>query len=155
MSTDQERLLTTAKTLVQPTPAALAEFVAKQEELAADLAARLRERPDIERLVGPGNLAMMEDNSRNFFRFMSSLFAHYEPEVLVQTVLWVFRAYRAHGFQLTFWPAELDIVVELLRQKLSPDTFKSLYPHYNWMIVNNPAFVALSDGIPSSAVPAH
>ena len=155
MSTDQERLLSTAKAILPPTPSAMAEFVAAQEELAANLTARLRERPDIDRLIGPGNLAMMEDNSRNFFRFMSSLLAHYEPEVLVQTVLWVFRAYRAHGFQLAFWPAELDIVTELLREKLSPETFKSIYPFYHWMIINNPAFTALSDQQPSTPAPSH
>jgi hypothetical protein len=42
---------------------------------------------------------------------MVSLFGDYHPEVLVETVLWVFRAYRSHGFKLTYWPAQLDMWV--------------------------------------------
>jgi hypothetical protein len=76
---------------------------------------------------------------------MDSIFMIYSPAVLVDTVLWVFRAYRSHGFQLTYWPAQLDTWVEIFRQDLTEQTFSEIYPFYNWMIVNQPAFVALSD----------
>jgi hypothetical protein len=102
-------------------------------------------RRDLERLVGSGNEAMAEDNNRNFARFMESIFRHYQPEVLVETVLWVFRAYRSHGFQTTYWPANLDTWVELLREELAAESFEAVYPFYDWLIVHIPWFVKLTD----------
>ncbi|MEI7673143.1 MAG: hypothetical protein WCK00_13610, partial [Deltaproteobacteria bacterium] len=54
-------------------------------------------------------------------------------------------AYRSHGFQLTYWPAQLDTWVEILQRKLSTEALAEVYPFYNWMIVNQPAFTLLSD----------
>jgi len=88
---------------------------------------------------------MAEDNNRNFPRFMTSLFLDYKPEVIVETVLWVFRAYRSHGFQTTYWAANLNIWVELLKKELTPEAFKEIYPFYNWLIVNIPVFVSITD----------
>ena len=117
----REELLTTAKELKQPPRDAADEFGAHREQLAAEGNRRMGARPDLERLVGAGNEAMAQDNNRNFARFMESIFRHYQPEVLVETVLWVFRAYRSHGFQTTYWPANLDTWVEMLREQLTKE----------------------------------
>jgi hypothetical protein len=102
-------------------------------------------RTDLDHLIGNENMAMMEDNHRNHARFMTSVFQVYQPVVLVETVLWVFRAYRSHGFQLTYWPAQLDQWVALLKVHLSPDAFQEIYPFYHWMLINQPTFVIESD----------
>jgi len=151
-------LVETAKKLRQPSAEAAAEFEATRESLAAELNHRMAARPDLEKLIGPGNRAMMEDNSRNFCRFMGSMFLAYEPEVLVQTALWVFRAYRSHGFQTTYWPANLDTFVEIARQRLAPAVFEETYPFFHWLIVNIPSFVKISHeqlAEPLSSGPAH
>jgi hypothetical protein len=88
---------------------------------------------------------MALDNNTNFARFMESMFFDYNHEVFVDTVLWVFRAYRSHGFKTTYWPANLNTWVELLRAELSPKTFEAIYPFYNWLIVNIPIFVKLTE----------
>ena len=155
---NQEYLLQTAARLRQPNAAAAAEFEAHRETLAEELNRRMTARPDLDRLIGIGNLPMMQDNSRNFCRFMSTLFQGYEPAVLVQTALWVFRAYRAHGFQTTYWPANLDTFVLLLRERVSPATFQELAPFFDWLIVNIPSFVRISDeqmGQPLGSIPGH
>jgi hypothetical protein len=151
-------LIETARKLRQPSAEAAAEFEAARDGLAEELNRRMVARPDLEKLIGPGNRAMMEDNSRNFCRFMGSMFLAYEPEVLVQTALWVFRAYRSHGFQTTYWPANLDTFVEIAREKLSPAVFAETYPFFHWLIVNIPSFVKISDeqlAEPLSPVPRH
>jgi hypothetical protein len=76
---------------------------------------------------------------------MGTMFLAYEPEVFVQTVLWVFRAYRSHGFETTYWAANLDTFVEIARDRLAPTTFEELYPFFQWLIVNIPTFVKISD----------
>ena len=141
----KQTLLNTAKELIPPPDAAVQEFARKQEHLAALGAETLNQRPDLEKLVGPGNQAMAEDNNRNFARFMTSLFADYQPEVFVDTVLWVFRAYRSHGFRTTYWAANLNIWAGMLKKELTPQSYEALYPFYDWLIINIPAFTRLTD----------
>ena len=138
-------LVESATQLRQPAAASADEFESLRDGLAEELNRLMSARPDLEKLIGPGNLAMMQDNSRNFCRFMGSMFHAFEQEVLVQTVLWVFRAYRAHGFATTYWPANIDTFVELLRRRLSPAAFSDLYPFFRWLLVNIPVFVRISD----------
>ncbi len=141
----REQLIETATNLQQPEAEVVSEFTSKADRLAAELNRRMLARPDLERLVGKGNELMMQDNSRNFTRFMSSLFHRFKPEVLVDTSLWVLRAYRSHGFHTTYWPANLDTYVEILKTEMSPHAYAALLPFFDWLIVSIPAFVAHSD----------
>ncbi|MFZ1730153.1 MAG: hypothetical protein WBQ23_14595 [Bacteroidota bacterium] len=141
----RDDLLTEASELQQLSPSALDEFSAKREELVAKFNAQFSTRSDLNHLIGEGNQAMMEDNHRNHARFLESIFGQHSGEVLVDTILWVFRAYRSHGFNLTYWPAQLDSWIELYRSELTPQTFSEVEPFYNWMIIRNPAFAMLSD----------
>jgi hypothetical protein len=141
----KDALLTTAQKLDPPAETAIREFEAKWEQVAAAGTRMLMARPDLEKLVGKGNEQMAEDNNRNFPRFMLSLFSDYQPAVFVETVLWVFRAYRSHGFYTTYWAANLNIWVDLLQKELSADAWTQIYPFYNWLIVNIPVFTAVTD----------
>ena len=141
----RKQLLETARILIQPQETVMQEFSRKRDELAAMGNQILADRSDLEKLVGEGNRQMAEDNNRNFARFMESMFSDYNAEVLVDTVLWVFRAYRSHGFQTTYWAANLNVWVDMLKQELSTEAFDALYPYYNWLIVNIPVFVKLTD----------
>ena len=142
---NKEQLIESARRLGATTAAATADYEARREAMAAELSRRMLARPDLDRLIGPDNREMLENNSRNMFRFMGSLFLNFEPVVLAETALWVFRAYRAHGFQLSYWPANLDTAVQILREQLAPESFASVYPFFEWLIVHNPAFAELSD----------
>ena len=141
----KEMLLASAAMLVQPSAASANEFEAKSEMLAAEMNRLMGTRSDLAHLIGEGNISMMEDNHRNHARFMSSLFLNFQPFILVETVLWVYRAYRSHGFYLTYWPAQLDQWVQILKLHLTPEAFQEIYPFYHWMIINQPAFVTESD----------
>ena len=141
----KEKAFAAAKKINAPSESSLKEFSEKWEQIAGEGSKKLSSRADYEKLVGKGNQQMAEDNNRNFPRFMLSLFSDYKPEVFLETVLWVFRAYRSHGFQTTYWPANLNLWVDLLKKELSPDAFKEIEPFYNWIIVNIPVFVKLTD----------
>lgn len=141
----KEMLLALAETLIQPSAVSASEFEAKSEMLAAEVNRLMGARSDLVHLIGEGNISMMEDNHRNHTRFMSSVFLNYQPVILVETVLWVFRAYRSHGFHLTYWPAQLDQWVQILKLHLTPEAYQEIYPFYHWMIINQPAFVSESD----------
>ena len=141
----KDDLLKSAAKLKQPNEEAIAEFTSKADGMITMINERLSQRNDLIQLIGEGNVDMMYDNHRNHVRFMISLFNTYKPDVFIETVLWVFRAYRSHGFKLTYWPAQLDNWVDIFKKELSTECFNQIYPFYDWMIVNNPLFAALSD----------
>ncbi len=152
----KELLQKSAEQLQKPSKKSTEEFVQKSEKLAAEMNRIMTARKDVVKMVGENNLSMMEDNHRNHARFLSSVFTNFQPTVLVETVLWVYRAYRAHGFNLSYWPAQLDQWVELFKSELSEDCFKEIYPFYNWMIINQPAFVIESDKVLADGeIPKH
>ena len=142
---DKPALVETANRLKPPGPAIAEEFSHKREEMTARCNRFMAGRKDLDRLIGPGNHEMALDNNKNFSRFMESLFYDYHPDILVETVLWVFTAYRSHGFSSTYWPANLNLWVEALKASLSQPAFSAVYPFYNWLIVNIPVFVKLTD----------
>ena len=142
---NKESLIESAKVLRAPSVNSTEEFLGKLNATAAQLSQRMLSRPDIERLIGTGNEAMMENNSRNFLRFMASLFQNYEPAVFVETALWAFRAYRAHGFQISYWPANLDTLVQILKEELPQPVYREVYPFFEWLIVHIPGFTEISD----------
>jgi hypothetical protein len=149
----QADLIRAAQGLRPVAPEAAREFAEKREGLAMALTQRMLARPDLERLVGVGNADMMQNDSRNMTRFLATMYEHLAPETLVETVLWVFRAYRSHGFQVTFWAANLDTLLEALREQTSPAAYRDLSPLVEWLIVHVPAFTALSDQQLGSASP--
>lgn len=137
-------LLASAALLTAPSAEAATEYENKALHMAEEINRIMDLRPDVKRLVGEDNLEMMHDNHRNHARFIASLLQAYNPEVLVDTVIWVFRAYLAHGFSLAYWPAQLDTWVALFNRELSDKTRREVYPFYHWMIVNQAHFVALA-----------
>lgn len=149
----RDELITLAQRIPQPNPKTAREFEAKSPVLAAELNRIMAARPDLANLIGKDNLAMMEENHRNHARFMTSLLWLYRPDILVDTVLWVFRAYRAHGFRLTYWPAQLDTWMQLLPEHLSPQAVAEINPIYSFMIVNQAAFTLLSETDPGNTAP--
>lgn len=87
----------------------------------------------------------MKDNHANHVRFIASILKNYNPDVLVDTVLWVFRAYRSHGFTTNYWAAQLNAWITILKETLTPESYKEVYFYYEWMQINIPTFVILSD----------
>jgi hypothetical protein len=142
---DKSFLLETAIQLKQVSINSLEEYQKKTEQLIAAMNTLMLEKTDIEDLVGKNNLNMMKDNHANHVRFMVSVFKNYNPEVLVETVLWVFRAYRSHGFTSNYWATQLNTWIYLLKNELTPACYSEIYPFYEWMQINIPVFVKLSD----------
>lgn len=140
-----EHLLTTASDIPKISEKTCSEYEQKKSNLIAKINNLMLERPDLKGLIGEDNLQMMKDNHANHARFISSYISQPIPEVLVDTVLWVFRAYRTHGFSSSYWPAQLNGWSIVLKEELSEEAFKEVLPLYDWMITNIPGFVKVSD----------
>lgn len=144
---DEQKLIQSAQKLKQPSEDSTNAYYDKIDEIAEELNRIMLARPDIGRLIGKGNAEMMENNSRNYLRFMGAIFHSYDPMVLVQTSLWAFRAYRSHGFFVEYWPANLDTTVQILKKKLPEPVYIEVYPFFEWLIVNIPAFVLITEAM--------
>lgn len=131
------------------------EYSGKAGELITRMNAVMLDRPDLEELVGKNNIDMMQDNHANHVRFIASILKNYNAAVLVNTVLWVFRAYRSHGFSTNYWAAQLNNWIIITGKLLSPECYREVYPYYEWMQVNIPVFVKLSEEEPETPDPLH
>lgn len=141
----KELLLSTAAELSQPGKKSTKEFSDKANKLVEQMNDYMLNRADINELVGEINLDMMKDNHANHARFMESVFANHNPEVLVDTVLWVFRAYRSRNFSSTYWAAQLNGWINIYKQELSEGCYNEVIPFYKWMQVNIPVFNKLAE----------
>lgn len=140
-------LIASASLLRAPGEASLKEFTQKREGMAVCVNKSMNQRPDLEKMVGPDGKDMSQDNNRNFSLFMESLMVDFRPEVLVDTALWVFRAYRSHGFQTTYWPANLNTWMKILEQELTREAFEEISPFYVWLITHIPVFAGMTDDL--------
>lgn len=141
----REDLIQSASMLKQVSEKSAAEYSAKRDHLVDLLNKRMEGRADLLDLVGVGNVEMMKDNHANHARFLESIFVQHDPEVLVETVLWVFRAYRSRNFSSTYWAAQLNAWIELYKKELTPECYLEVYPYYYWMQINIPTFNKLAE----------
>lgn len=140
-----ELLISTAAKLPDFSKNTCNEYEVQMEIVVAKMNDLMLKREDIKSLIGPENIEMMKDNHSNHARFILSYINNPAHEVLVDTVLWVFRAYRTHGFSSNYWSAQLNNWTKVLEKELSEETFSEIIPLYNWMIINIPLFVKVSD----------
>lgn len=138
-------LLKSAQELNQVGQEMADEFSSKKDVLVYLMNTKMLERHDIKEMVGEDNVDMMKDNHANHARFLESIFINFQPDVLLDTVLWVFRAYRSRNFSSTYWSAQLNTWLEIYKENLSDDCYKAIYPYYNWMQINIPSFNALAE----------
>lgn len=141
----REELKISAATLQQLDDKSATEYASKRDNLVNLINKKMMSRLDIVDMVGEQNIEMMKDNHANHARFMESVFIKFSHEVLVDTVLWVFRAYRSRNFSSTYWAAQLNTWIEIYKEELSPECFKAIYPYYNWMQINIPTFNKLAE----------
>ena len=120
------------------------EYADRRQGLVAEVNRLMLERADVAGLVGEPNLQMMQDNHNNHAMFIQSMLERFDAEVLVDTVLWVFRAYGSRGFQGTYWSAQLNAWLTAIGAQLSEPARATIEPLYRWMVVGIPHFTALA-----------
>ena len=141
----KNELLEIAKKIKQVNESTFLEYNQKCELLIGKMNVLMLERSDLVHLVGENNMEIMKDNHANHVRFIASILKNYNAEVLVDTVLWVFRAYRSHGFSTNYWAAQLNAWIVIMKEALTPEAYLEVYPLYEWMQIYIPVFVKLSD----------
>lgn len=142
---DKKRLVETCEQLKMVSEKSVDEFIKNSDQIISEMNIEMLKRADIDSLVGTENLEMMEDNHSNHIRFLTSILKEFNAEVFVETIIWVFRAYRSRGFSTNYWAAQLNTWTKILKNQLSEETYLEIIPYYEWMLINIPVFVKLSD----------
>lgn len=145
---DKSIVITSARALPRVSEETADEYASKVESLAEAVTAELMLRADLEALIGKDNVAMMKDNHANHARFIASILKRPNGEVLVESVLWVFRAYRSHGFATNYWAAQMNTWFRVLPGQLSAGAWAEIRPLYEWLQVSIPVFATLTDKTP-------
>lgn len=140
----RKELVEKARWITPPSVESAREYQEKRELMVADVNRIMMNRPDLEKLISPHNQAMMQDNHHNHARFISSLLRDFNPAVLVDTVIWVFNVYLAHGFRPAYWPAQLNAWEKTMQKHLSPEAFDEIMPVYDFIISHLPLFAQIS-----------
>ncbi len=142
----REHLIQTASDLPAFSEKSYKEYEEKIPEMVNRLNDIMLKRPDIEILTGSSaNIEMMKDNHNNHAIFIASILKNFNKNVLVDTILWVFRAYRSRHFHTNYWAAQLNAWRNIILSTLTKETTENIMPLYNWMQTNIPAFTELSD----------
>lgn len=138
-------LVKTAAEIPLTSKEAAKEYSEKLELLVSTMNKKMMERSDLIDMVGENNEQMMRDNHANHAQFIASILKNHNPEVLVETILWVFKAYRSRKFHSSYWAAQLNTWRTVIEETLSENTHNEVMPIYNWMQLNIPHFNELSD----------
>ena len=142
----KDDLITSADKITKVSVASLKEYQDKMELLNAKMNELMLKRADILELIGgEKNVAMMKDNHSNHLRFVASILETPDSETLVDTVLWVFRAYMSRGFSSNYWAAQINTWIILLQENVSQTAYHEIFSIYNWFSVNIPHFTIASD----------
>jgi hypothetical protein len=141
---DKQQLIDSASVLGPFSKETANAYSSKADKMIAAINTIMAQRSDIESLTGANNLEMMKDNHANHARFIASILTHFNPEVLVDTITWVFRAYISHGFASTYWAAQLNAWIHLIEKEMSEQSLREIVPLYLWMQINIPAFDQLA-----------
>lgn len=148
---NRDDLILLADKIVRPDSQASDEYFRNIDLMNVEVNRKMSSMSDLEKLIGIDNLQSMLDNHANHGRFMNSLFTNFKSEVLVDTLIWVMRAYQSRGFHTKYWEIQLKTWLRILEKHLSPHGYASISPVYYFIIDNLNAFEFLAnlDSAPS------
>ena len=139
-------LVKSADQITKVSADSLKEYVDKMDFLVATMNEVMLKREDILELIGEEkNILAMKENHKYHFLFIASILETPDPEILVDTVLWVFRSYMSKGFRPSYWAVQINTWIQLLKENISENAFFEIYSIYNWLHVNIPIFAIAAD----------
>ena len=139
-----EYLNTSAKKIPPAGNNAISEYHNKSESLVAAINVHMTSQENLHELIGKNNVAMMKNNHANHILFIQSILKYPTPEVLVDTLLWVFKTYRSHGFSVNYWVVQINAWQDILKDQLSEEAYIQILPLYKWIQENIPLLDQLS-----------
>jgi len=143
-----KQLIKDAQASLMVAPDSTSHYIQARDTLQDEVNTVMTTHPHIAVLIGGNAMSMMHDNHRNHIDFMATVFQFNSFEMLVKTVPWVYRSYRAHGFSFDYFPLELEAWKQAVKKHLNPVAAAEINAVYDWMLKNHDHMIELSVVIP-------
>lgn len=143
---NQNDLIISASKLNSVSQISHEEYLIKSDILFSQINSYFIARTNnLNELIGDDNIDMVRDNHSNHLKFLANIIKYYDAEVFVSTILWVFRAYRSHGFSDKYWVEQMKAWDIILKENLTVNSLNEILPFYKWIQVNIDNFVMLTN----------
>ena len=143
----KSELLKGVNKIIKVSENSINEYIDKTQLLDAKLNVAMMGRKDIVELIGgKRNITTMKDIHNNHLRFIGSILQTPDAETLVDISLWTFRAYMSRGFSSNYFAAQINTLIQILRENISGKAFSEIISTYNWISINIPSFVIAAEG---------
>lgn len=142
---DKDQLINSANSLPKVDQQAIDEYIQKADLLIDSVNQEMLGYTNLTEIIGKDNIDMMKNNHRNHLDFISSIMNNFNSNVMVETILWVFKTYKNHGFHPDYWKMQLTAWINALQKHLNPGSHQEIIPIYNWLRSNIESFSLLSD----------
>lgn len=130
--------------LQEVTNEARLEFTDRIQELIQFVNTQIENRDDLNVLLGGRPIELLRQNHVNHAKFMSSIFALKSGAGFVETVTWVYRAYRGRGIPVDYFPIALEAWKQGVNIYLSPHNTNGITNIYSLMLKYHDDFYELS-----------
>lgn len=101
----------------------------------------MSEKENLNQLIGDNLLSKMEDNHKNHANFMYNSFQLNDPELFLNTIIWVYKTYNNHGFSYEYFPLELKTWISAVKKYLNTESQTSIIKVYKWMLDHHQTFL--------------
>jgi methanogenic corrinoid protein MtbC1 len=139
-----ELIIEEAKTLSPIPLAAVREYDEKKEILALEVSRELMTYPSLSDLINQNPPEMLFDHQRHHAHFMVNILRLNRVDLFIQTILWEYRAYSAHGFSYEYFPLALKTWIPILEKYLTPPSAQAIKKIYEWLINQHTHLMTLS-----------
>lgn len=137
--------LAEADRLPRVSEAAAATYRQKMNQLAHYVDESLAQHHQLDDLIGNQALQVLYDNHRHHAAFMAAVLSIGRYDLLVKTVIWVYRTYHAHGFPYDYFVFELQAWIKALEGFLGTGEASEIRQVYVWMLTHHRQFVELAE----------
>ena len=138
------RLRREALQLRRVSAAAASAYEAERDTMLPLVDRKLIEREDLQRLIGNNPIALMRLNHSNHALFMANVFRYSCFGLFAQVLVWVYRAYRHHGFAGEYFPIELAAWRAAVSECLAPPVAAEIDAVYAWMLERHEELMQLA-----------
>ena len=138
------RLRREALQLRRVSAAAASAYEAERDTMLPLVDRKLIEWEDLQRLIGSNPIALMRLNHSNHALFMANVFRYSCFGLFAQVLVWVYRAYRHHGFAGEYFPIELAAWRAAVSECLAPPVAAEIDAVYAWMLERHEELMQLA-----------
>jgi hypothetical protein len=101
--------------------------------------------PNLFSLIGAESaIDKMLLNHKNHAAFMTTVFRFGNYQMLANTIPWVYRTYKNHGFSYDYFSIELEAWIETLEKNQIGLLLADIIDVYKWMLSNHSRFITIS-----------